>query len=208
MKQALEVVAALIVRQENGIEKMMICQRPAQKARGLLWEFVGGKIEAGETGEEALRRECMEELQVSVSVLEKYMDVTHTYPDITVHLTLYRAEITGGEPVLLEHADLRWITPEEIPNYPFCPADEEILRHIRMDHAQKTVPVGVWKHFKGNRYRVVGIACHSETTEPMVVYRALYGEGELWTRPVSMWNETVERGGVAYPRFTYEGDQP
>ncbi|MBE6633743.1 MAG: DUF1653 domain-containing protein [Ruminococcaceae bacterium] len=206
MKQAVEVVAALISRQENGVEQIMICQRPAQKARGLLWEFVGGKIEEGETGEEALKRECMEELRVPVSVLGKYAEVTHNYPDITVHLTLYRAEITEGEPVLLEHADLRWITPEEIPSYPFCPADRELLRRIRMDYAIKTVPVGVWRHFKGKPYEVVGIACHSETEEPMVVYRALYGAGELWTRPVAMWNQAVELDGKSYPRFTYEGE--
>jgi len=60
---------------------------------------------------------------------------------------------------------------------------------------------GIWQHFKGNRYRVVGVASHSETLEPMVVYRALYGEGGLWVRPAHMWNETVERDGKTFPRF-------
>lgn len=121
-----EVVAALIWQGD----RFMICQRPAHKARGLLWEFVGGKVEPGETGEEALVRECREELDITVAVGDVFMDVTHVYPDLTVHLTLYHARIVSGEPRLLEHKDLRYITPAEIGQYPFCPADEEILRKI------------------------------------------------------------------------------
>ena len=122
-----EVVAALIRRGE----RFMICQRPAHKARGLLWEFVGGKAEPGETLPEALRRECREELDIEVAVGDEFMSVTHVYPDITVHLTLFSCTIAAGEPKLLEHSDLRWITPAEIPEYDFCPADEEILKRIR-----------------------------------------------------------------------------
>jgi 8-oxo-dGTP diphosphatase len=122
-----EVVAALIW-DEN---KFMICQRPAHKARGLLWEFVGGKMEMGETKEQALIRECREELAVTLSVGDVFMDVVHEYPDLTVHLTLFHATIAQGEPQMLEHNDIRWITPSEIPNYDFCPADEEILARIR-----------------------------------------------------------------------------
>ena len=62
---------------------------------------------------------------------------------------------------------------------------------------------GIYRHFKGNLYEVLGVASHSETLEPMVVYRALYGEGGLWVRPAAMWNETVEREGKKYQRFTY-----
>ena len=121
-----EVVAALIWRED----RFMICRRPAHKARGLLWEFVGGKAEPGETLPEALRRECREELDIEVAVGEEYMSLTHVYPDITVHLTLFSCTIAAGEPKLLEHADLRWITPAEIPDYEFCPADEEILKRL------------------------------------------------------------------------------
>ena len=121
-----EVVAALIWRGE----KFMICQRPAHKARGLLWEFVGGKVEPGETKEQALIRECREELAVTLSVDDVFMDVVHEYPDLTVHLTLFNATIAEGEPVMLEHNDIKWITPSEIPNYDFCPADKEILARI------------------------------------------------------------------------------
>ncbi len=121
-----EVVAALIWQGE----KFMICQRPAHKARGLLWEFVGGKVEPGETKEQALIRECQEELAVTLSVDDVFMDVIHEYPDLTVHLTLFNATIAEGEPVMLEHKDIKWITSGEIPNYDFCPADEEILKKL------------------------------------------------------------------------------
>ena len=116
-----EVVAALIW--DNG--KFMICQRPATKSCALLWEFVGGKVEPGETKEQALIRECKEELDIA-----PFIDVVHEYPDITVHLTLFNSIIADGVPKLLEHNDIKWITPAEIPNYNFCPADKEILERI------------------------------------------------------------------------------
>lgn len=128
-----EVVAALIWRDKQ----FMICQRPAHKARGLLWEFVGGKVEPGETPAQALVRECREELGVTVSVGETFMEVTHTYPDITVHLTLLHAAIVEGEPQRLEHNDIRWITANEIGQYAFCPADEEILERLKQAYADK-----------------------------------------------------------------------
>lgn len=120
------MVAALIW---NG-GRFMICQRPPYKARGLLWEFVGGKVEPGETKPEALVRECREELAVTVSVGEAFMEVTHDYPDLLVHLTLYHASIAEGIPQRLEHNDIRWITPSEAGQYDFCPADVEILQRI------------------------------------------------------------------------------
>lgn len=122
----IEVVAALIW--DKG--KFMICQRPAHKARALLWEFVGGKVEPGESKERALIRECKEELAVTLSVGDVFADVVHEYPDVTVCLTLFNASIAEGTPQKLEHNDIRWITPAEIPNYNFCPADEEILKKI------------------------------------------------------------------------------
>lgn len=124
-----EVVAALMVK--DG--RFMICRRPANKARALLWEFVGGKVERGESKEQALVRECREELGVTVSVGDVFMTVEHEYPDVTVRLTLFRARIEEGTPELLEHADMKWITPNEIPLYGFCPADEEILAKIRSE---------------------------------------------------------------------------
>ena len=124
-----EVVAALIWDQD----RFMICQRPASKARGLLWEFVGGKVEAGETKEQALIRECREELAVTLDVGEVFMDVLHEYPDLTVHLTLFRATIREGIPQKLEHNDIRWIAVDEIDQVEFCPADEVILERLKRE---------------------------------------------------------------------------
>lgn len=122
-----EVVAALIWDKN----KFLICQRPAGKARGLLWEFVGGKVEKGETKEQALIRECREELEIGITVGDVFTDVIHRYPDIDVHLTLFNAKITEGTPVMLEHNDIKWIGVEEISAYSFCPADEQILEAIK-----------------------------------------------------------------------------
>ena len=122
-----EVVAALIWEGDQ----FMICQRPENKARGLLWEFVGGKVEPGETKEQALIRECREELAVTVAPGEVFMDVTHEYPDLTIHLTLFHASIAEGEPQMLEHVDIQWITVDEIDKYEFCPADVVILDRLK-----------------------------------------------------------------------------
>lgn len=126
-KRITEVVAALIWDKD----RFMICQRPASKARPLLWEFVGGKVEPGETKEHALIRECQEELAITLSVGDIFMDVVHEYPDITIRLTLFNATIAEGIPQKLEHNDIRWITTTEISNYDFCPADKEILETIK-----------------------------------------------------------------------------
>ncbi len=126
-KQITEVVAALI----RDKDRFLICRRPAHKARGLLWEFVGGKVEEGETKEQALVRECMEELGITVKPYGEFMQVLHEYPDITVRLTLYNCTVSEGKSQLLEHIDLKWITAAEISNYSFCPADEEILKKLK-----------------------------------------------------------------------------
>lgn len=122
----IDVVAALIW--DKG--KFLICQRPQNKARALLWEFVGGKVEKGESKEQALVRECKEELNVTLGVGDVFMEVLHEYPDVTVSLTLFNATILEGVLEKLEHNDIKWITPSEIPNYKFCPADEIILKKL------------------------------------------------------------------------------
>lgn len=126
-----DVVAALIWHGPG----FMICQRPAHKARGLLWEFVGGKTEPGETMEEALVRECREELDITVSVGDIFTQVVHEYPDILIRLTLFHCTIADGTPSLLEHHDLKWILPSEIPEFEFCPADKDILALILKTYA-------------------------------------------------------------------------
>lgn len=125
-----DVVAALIW-DEN---RFMICQRPAHKARGLLWEFVGGKVEEKETLEQALIRECREELDITVQVEDIFTQVLHEYPDIHIRLTLFHCTIAEGTPKLLEHNDLKWITANQIPEFDFCPADKDILSLIRKSY--------------------------------------------------------------------------
>lgn len=117
-----EVVAAKICRGHT----FLLCQRAANRSRALMWEFVGGKVEPSETREQALIRECREELGVSLTVHEPLIDVSHVYPDITIHLTLFRAE-TDDEPQTLEHHAIRWITEAQLPEYTLCPADAEMV---------------------------------------------------------------------------------
>lgn len=120
------VVAALLRREG----KILICRRPEGKARALLWEFAGGKVEPNETPEEALVRECREELGVTVKVGEVYARLTHTYPDITVRLILFSCTLEEGEPQRLEHAALKWVSPAELLQYEFCPADAAIVEKL------------------------------------------------------------------------------
>ena len=122
-----QVVTALIWRDD----KFMICQRPAHKGNGLLWEFVGGKVESGETLQEALIRECREELNIKVAVGDIFAEADHVYPDISVHITFFNAEIVEGIPQKLEHNDIRWIKPEDIDGYDFCKADGDMLEKIK-----------------------------------------------------------------------------
>ena len=122
-----EVVAALIW---DG-NKFMACQRPAHKARGLKWEFVGGKVEPGETMEQALQRECAEELAIQVTVGGQFMQEYHDYPDMLIRLTLFHCTIPSGVPQALEHQDLRWIHPSQIGDFQFCPADKDFLKEIQ-----------------------------------------------------------------------------
>ena len=132
-RPATQVVAALIW---DG-DRFLACQRPAHKARGLLWEFVGGKVEPGETREAALIRECREELAVTVAPEGVFMEVDHIYPDLTVHLTLFHARIAEGVPQKLEHNDIRWLRVDEIGEYVFCPADVEILQRLTAEYGKK-----------------------------------------------------------------------
>ena len=124
-----DVVAALI---RDG-ERFLICKRPAHKTRALMWEFPGGKVEAGESPRDALIRECMEELDITLDVGGLYMQVNHEYPDIQIRLSLYEAVIASGELRGKEHEALCWILPREIPDYEFCPADVDIIDRIRRE---------------------------------------------------------------------------
>ena len=135
-KKPIDVVAALIWEKD----KFLICQRPANKTRGLLWEFVGGKVEPGETLQQALMRECAEELAINVEVGKQFMQVVHQYPDMLIRLTLFHCTIPSGYPQALEHNALEWIHPNQTDNYEFCPADTDILVEIKQ-HYEKRKPL-------------------------------------------------------------------
>ena len=132
-RKPVDVVAALLWEKD----KLLICRRPPNKARGLLWEFVGGKVEPGETHEEALIRECREELDVTVEVHEPFMQVLHEYPDMTIRLRLYHCIIPEGFPKMLEHVDLRWVHPRDTGRYEFCPADTEIVEEVKRQYENR-----------------------------------------------------------------------
>lgn len=131
----IEVVAALIVHEDDG--RFLLCQRPAHKARGGLWEFVGGKVEPGESKAQAIVRECREEIAVTIEPLGEIISVTHEYPDLTVHLTLIRARIASGEVTLCEHQDARWVTLAQAEGFDLCPADRELLHMLRAGKKEK-----------------------------------------------------------------------
>lgn len=122
----LEVVAACI--EQDG--RFLLCRRPAGKNCGGMWEFAGGKIEPGETGEQALVRECREELGVELSVGRMLAETVHTYPACTVHLMLYAARIRGGTLTIYEHTEARWVNFAQAEQMALCPADRALLAQI------------------------------------------------------------------------------
>lgn len=125
-----EVVAAFL-QNENG--EFLICRRPAHKARGLKWEFPGGKIEIGETPEAALARECREEMDIEIRCEGEYMALTHVYPELSVHLRLLRCRIAHGTPKQIEHCDMRWIRLSEADAYDFCDADRRFIERMKAE---------------------------------------------------------------------------
>ena len=122
----LEVVAACIRR--NG--RFLLCRRPEGKNCAGMWEFVGGKIEPGESPKRALARELREELAIEVAVGSALADTVHIYPAHQVHLTLFEVQLGKEEPVLLEHTEARWVTCAEAAGMALCPADRELLKKL------------------------------------------------------------------------------
>lgn len=139
MKQV-EVAAALF--SDGG--QIMLCRRARDKARGGLWELPGGKLEAGEDGAQALRRECGEELDVLPEIGALVAETTFSYPELTVHLMVYAARLGGQAPRLVEHSALCWCTIAQALEMELCPADRVILTrlpeggHAGRDRAEKT----------------------------------------------------------------------
>ncbi len=120
-------VAAAIIRKEG---RILICRRGAGGSCAFKWEFPGGKREAGETMQACAERECLEELGLTIRVTEQFGQVAHRYPDRKVSICFFLAECTGGALHTYVHEQVRWVRPEELMGYDFCPADEEILRRL------------------------------------------------------------------------------
>ncbi|MFL5318422.1 MAG: (deoxy)nucleoside triphosphate pyrophosphohydrolase [Myxococcaceae bacterium] len=129
MPKQVRVVAALIPDPENP-SRFLVQQRLPGKSRPLLWEFPGGKVEAGETDEQALVRECREELAVELKVGALRWETVHGYPDLVVALALYSADLVSGTPQPLSCHALRYATPKEMQALPFCEADLPLLDEL------------------------------------------------------------------------------
>ena len=123
-KKIIDVVGAII---KDG-DRYLVGQRAANKAQGGLWEFMGGKIEPGETPEQALARECREELDLEIENERIIDSVVHEYPEKTIRLTLISCSPKSGSmPKALEHQQIRWVTVGEMANMQICPADRDLL---------------------------------------------------------------------------------
>ena len=129
MKAAIEVAAGLVFNQD----RLLITQRHESDHLGGLWEFPGGKVELGETFEECLRRELLEELGIDVSVGELVESISHEYPDKAVLIKFYNCKIINGHPRLLDCQNLQWVEAAELGKYEFPPADAQLLQRLRLE---------------------------------------------------------------------------
>jgi mutator protein MutT len=120
-------VAAAIIRQNNQI---LICQRGAEGNCAFLWEFPGGKLESDETMEQCAIRECREELQIDIAIRDIYAKLIYKYPDKEIAFTFFNAQLIGGAITTAVHADFKWVLPDELKNYEFCPADVAIVARL------------------------------------------------------------------------------
>lgn len=127
MARTIEVVAALI--RKDG--RFLVCQRPPHKARALLWEFPGGKIEPGETPQEALVREIKEELDTEIEVVDYLETVEYDYPNFHLSMDCFFCTIKSGELVLKEHEAARWLTADTLDSVDWLPADRGLIKAIK-----------------------------------------------------------------------------
>ena len=123
------IVTAAILRNEIG--EILICQRPEHKACPLLWEFPGGKLEVGETLQECLKRECQEELNIEIEVWEEVGTTYYDYPTFSVEIHFFDATIIKGEPIASEHQQILFVSPSQLDEFEFCPADVEIVQKLK-----------------------------------------------------------------------------
>ncbi len=126
-KKILRVTAAII---RNG-GKLLLCQRPKEKSCGILWEFPGGKIEPGETPEQCIVRECMEELNIKLEGVKYFCETDYEYPDKVIKLLFFNATIENKKSMeVKEHNEVVWIKPSELVNYDLCPSDAKMVEEF------------------------------------------------------------------------------
>jgi 8-oxo-dGTP diphosphatase len=114
-------VAAAILHNEQG--QLLIARRKPEKSQGGLWEFPGGKLEPGEQAEDCLKRELLEEMNIVIEPYERFGVNEHDYESVRIRLIAYRARYVRGTIKLVDHDDYRWVTPDELSEYLFAPAD-------------------------------------------------------------------------------------
>ena len=188
----IEVVAALIRRGEE----FLICQRPAEKKRGLMWEFPGGKVDPGETHERAIAREIREELGAEIRVGRRVDETVHRYPDVEIRLSLYECTVASGELQLKEHADARWIVLGEEKSFDLCPADRDFIRNLRKAQRECLLEAASARH-SVRKYRdcpidggvLTGLRRHAERLgrEGGFTIRIVTDEPEAFATPLARY---------------------
>jgi len=207
--RGVEVVTAGFVRNADG--KFLFIQSPKW---GDYWLNAGGHVDAGESLEKAVEREVFEETGLTVRAVHILrMGELISSPDFhrPSHMVFAHVlcDVVSGQLRTdpREISTAKWMTLDEALSSKIPDDYPETIGRLRRYQAAEEAGVrpGVYEHYKGNRYRVEGIAFHSETKERLVIYQALYGDRGMWVRPLSMFCETVDVGGRRIPRFRFLG---
>ena len=125
------VSAAIIKNSDNEI---LICRRGPGGSCEFLWEFPGGKIEQGESPEECLVRECLEELEIEIEVLDLFEETKYSYPEREIEFMFFSASLKKGVPTLNVHNSIKWVSPDMLKEYEFCPADVFVVERLAKEN--------------------------------------------------------------------------
>ena len=175
-----------------------------------VWGPVGGRALKGETGVSACAREAKEQLGLTADMPHARLLVCHKEDNVLHEVFLLYQNVKDEElqPDPKNVAEYCWKLPEDVtadeamgPDMEKLPTRRAVFPFVSLESMRRRIPLGHYRHFKGNEYLVQGLALHTETMEPLVIYQAMYGPGEIWVRPARMWTEQVERDGYSGPRF-------
>mgnify|MGYP003590203591 FL=1 len=125
------VSAAIITNSDNEI---LICRRGQGGSCEFLWEFPGGKIEQGESPEECLVRECLEELEIEIEVLDLFEETKYSYPEREIEFMFFSASLKKGVPTPNVHDSIKWVSPDMLGEYEFCPADVLVVERLAKEN--------------------------------------------------------------------------